>query len=178
MIAAATSPVPTPDITAEASRNSSASKPRPATSFSPNVSRKRSSAMYMVGVMVGRCWSWLRRIELFQEEFTNGTWLTTVASLTPGRARSAARSLRVRASSSGSRPMLVICTRTSSFSTRPLTSCTWAMRSLIMNRALQMIAQVSAISSTISAAAVLCRIRVERMGRISMAVSGRPRSLL
>ena len=42
------------------------------------------------------------------------------------------------------------------------------MRPLIRNSALQMIAQLSAISSTISALAVLCRRRVVRIGRSSM----------
>src|SRR3546814_1999086 len=46
-----------------------------------------------------------------------------------------------------------------------------SMRLPIRNRALQTIAQLSAISSTISAAAVLCRSRVDRMGRSSMVVS-------
>ena len=43
-----------------------------------------------------------------------------------------------------------------------------AMRSLIMNRALQTMAQVNAICSTIRPAAVLWRFKVARMGRMSM----------
>src|SRR5690606_15515109 len=105
---------------------------------------------------------------LFHDEFTNGTWLVTVAFFTPGMARRLARSVRVRAAWSGSPPMLTICTRTSSFSARPLTSRTCSRRSLMMNRALQMMAQVSVISSALSAGAVLCRVWVEWMGGVSM----------
>lgn len=130
-----------------------------------------SSLMYSVALSVGVCWSGLVEMPLFQDEFTNGTSLTMVAAFTPGRARRIARSLRVRASALSSAPTPAICTRTSSSSTMPLTSFRRSSRLLIRNSALQTIAQLSAISSTISAAAVLWRERVDRMGRISMGVS-------
>ena len=54
----------------------------------------------------------------------------------------------------------------------PLTSLIWVIRVPIRNSALQTIAQVRATWSTISVAAVLWRNKVDRMGRIFMAVSG------
>ncbi|MCW0449622.1 hypothetical protein NB706_002456 [Xanthomonas sacchari] len=60
---------------------------------------------------------------------------------------------------------------TSSDSAMPLGRCRVSMRLPIRNSALHTIAQAKAISSTISAAAVLCRRKVDRMGRISMAMT-------
>ena len=68
-------------------------------------------------------------------------------------------------------PMPVSWTRTSSSSATPLGRSMRASRSPIRKIALQTIAQVSAISSTISAAAVRWRRSVERMGRKCMVIS-------
>ncbi len=97
--------------------------------------------------------------------FQYGSSLTIAALRTPGMARSAARSISVFAGPSGSRPMLVIQRYTSSLSARPLGNCSRSTRLTIRNTALQTMAQVSAISSTIRSAAVLWRLSVERMGR-------------
>ena len=113
-------------------------------------------------------WSGDRLTELFQEPPPKVTWLVTLADFTPGIARSIARSLRVSADAFSSVPMPVSWMRTSSFSAWPVGRCMRSSRPEMRNRALQMIAQLSAISSTISADAVLCRRSVDRIGRISM----------
>src|SRR5699024_1897705 len=64
--------------------------------------------------------------------------------------------------------MPVICTCSSDDSSMPVGMRSACMRSAIMNTALQTIAQVRAICSTISAEAVLCRRRLEKTGRISI----------
>src|SRR6478609_1428657 len=115
--------------------------------------------------------SLVRLTLLFQELLLNGTWLVALALRTPGMARSEARSACVSEGALSSVPMPVICMRTMSCSSKPLMRCICDMRSPIRNSALQMMAQLSAISRTISAAAVLWRRSVERMGRISMAFS-------
>src|SRR5690606_22912401 len=124
--------------------------------------------MYMVAVSVDCCWSGVRLTPEFQDEFTNGTWLLVVAALTPGIARSICRSERVCAAASASLPIGMIWMRTSSSRAMPLGRFISVMRSPTRNSALQMMAQVSAISRTMSAAAVLCRSRVERIGRMSI----------
>jgi hypothetical protein len=94
----------------------------------------------------------------------------TAASLTPGIARRFARSCWVVASGSARLPIPVICTRTISSSTTPLSRSIFASRSRIKNTALHTIAHVNAISSTISAVAVRWRRSVDRMGTTCMVV--------
>ena len=107
-------------------------------------------------------------MELFHDELSNGTWLMLPAAFTPGSARRLATSCFTSASASGLSPRLPMLMRTiSSFAMpvgRSMRSRRWVMR----KTALQMMAHDSATSSTISAAAVLWRARVERMGRMSM----------
>ena len=94
--------------------------------------------------------------------------LTTTALATPGTARRAARSSRVRASALSRGSWLPIRICTSSSSAMPLGVRTSCRRCMIRNIALHRIAQLSAISSTTSADATLCRDSADRMGRISM----------
>src|SRR5688572_19992078 len=91
--------------------------------------------------------------------------------LTPGIARSSTRSRAVVEVASAGLPTPVTWTRTISSSTRPVSRSMRARRSRIKNTALQTIAQVNAIWSTISAAAVRCLRSVERMGTKCMVAS-------
>jgi hypothetical protein len=150
------------------STNSSGLKSRPAISVVPSVRRSSPLSRYVVALSADTGRSGCSDTPLFQEERPNGTWLVAATEVTPGTVRSAARSSRVSAIALSSLPMPAKVIMATSSSATPLGMLIRAMRSLIRNTALQMIAQLSAISSTISAAAVLCRRRVERMGRISM----------
>src|SRR5690606_31290753 len=132
--------------------------------------------MYIVALTVSSCCSGVRFTEVFQDDMPSGTWLTAVAEITPGMPRIAARSSRVMAMGLASRPMPITCTRSRPVSSTPLGERRLSTRSEIRNTALHTIAQVTAICSAISAAAVLWRRRLERMGRMSMAVSTSGRS--
>jgi len=98
--------------------------------------------------------------------------LTLLTDLTPGTAARVAVSSRRIASRLRSGCRLLTLIWTSSSSAMPLSRRISVVRLPITKIALQMIAQLRAISSTISAAAVLCRMRIERIGRISMGISG------
>ena len=136
----------------------------------PIVPRPPSDRVYIDAFVVGRSWSTSREMLLLDEPLRNGTWLMMVALVTPGIARSAARSSRVRAMALVCSPMPLTRSITSSFSAMPLGMLILSTRWLTRNSALQTMAQVRATSSTIRAAAVLCRRRVLRMGRMSMGV--------
>ncbi|MNS64433.1 hypothetical protein D3C72_975600 [compost metagenome] len=148
-------------------------KSRPATSCRPSVDRAFSPTMYCDTKAVGRSCSRSREMLVLLELRRNGSWLTLATLVTPGIARSDARSSLVRAMALVCLPMPLTRTITSSFSASPLGWLIFSTRWVTRNRALQTMAQVRAISSTINAAAVLCRRRVLRMGRMSM---GSPRS--
>src|SRR5690606_15523151 len=107
------------------------------------------------------------------DELPNGIMFVEATDLTPGIARNATRSCSVTAAASLFWPMPVSCTRTISLSAIPLGLSMRASRSPVKKLALHTIAQVIAISSTMSAAAVRCRRSVERMGRKCMASSRR-----
>ncbi|MCW0450835.1 hypothetical protein NB706_003669 [Xanthomonas sacchari] len=156
---------------ASRSRYSSARKSRPAIRRRPSVRSVASSALYCAALSVGHSWSGVRFRPTFQAASPNGIWLTTVALRTPGSARNAARSSRVRAVASTCRPMPPRAIVTSSASATPLALRRVAMRLPIRNSALQTIAQASAISSTISVAAVRCRDSVESIGPSAMAAT-------
>ena len=147
---------------------SSALKSRPAISFRPRVLTAFSPTMYCAPLIDCASGSGEMANEVFQEPPWNGSWLTMVTLSTPGMPRSEARSSAVRASASTCSPIPLRPISIRWLSSMPLASCMASMRCDTMNSALQMMAQLSAISSTISAAAVLCRDSVERMGRISM----------
>src|ERR1700743_2462943 len=95
----------------------------------------------------------------------NGTNDMIAAPRTPGIARNAARSSRVMAAALVSLPMARAPRYDSSASASPLSKRTRSMRLAIRNTELQTIAQVSAISRTISSAAVRWRRSVDRVGR-------------
>ncbi len=149
---------------------SSGRKSRPAITLMPIVRMPSSDIVYIDASVVGRSWSCWRWMLLLDEPPRNGTWLMMVALVTPGMARSDARSSRVRAMPLVCLPMPLTRTITSSFSAMPLGMLIFSTRWLTRNSALQTMAQVRATSSTIRAAAVLCRRRVLRMGRMSMGV--------
>ncbi len=136
----------------------------------PIVASPFSDRVYIEALVVGRSWSITREMLLLEEPLRKGTWLMMVTLLTPGIARSDARSSRVRDMASVCLPMPLTRSITSSLSAIPLGMLIFSTRWLTRNSALQTMAQVSATSSTIRAAAVLCRRSVLRMGRMSMGV--------
>src|SRR6185437_11536092 len=148
---------------------SSALKYRPATSRVPKVCGT-FSPKYKVAFSVGWVWVGASSMLVFEDELVKGTWLARVTACTPGIRRNAAKSSWVRALASGCEPIVETCTCTNSCIATPLGMSIRCRRWLIRNTALQTIAQVSAISSTISVAVTLCRRSVERIGRICMSI--------
>src|SRR5690348_5924382 len=143
---------------------------RPAINFAPST-RPRFSPVYKVALSVGCVCVGFSSTEVFDDELVNGSWLASATACTPGIIRNAARSSCVRARASGCEPIVETCTCTSSCMATPLGMSIRCRRWPIRNTALQTIAQVSAISSTIRVAVILCLRSVERIGRISMSAS-------
>ena len=106
---------------------------------------------------------------MVQAELPYGTWFDTVTCFTPGTCRSSATSRRVCAWASARRIIDVVSMRSSSASAMPLGAPMRSTRCAMRCTALHTIAPVSAISTTMSAAAVLWRRSVDRIERISMA---------
>ena len=105
---------------------------------------------------------------VFQEEFPNGTCCTAATSTTPATSRRAARSSSTRAGRSAWSSNVAERMRSSSDSTTPLSTCMRSVRATMTNRALQIMAQASAISKAISSAAVFCCRSAFNTGAISI----------
>src|ERR1700722_8840689 len=106
-----------------------------------------------------------------QPESPIGKAVIGVASRTPGRPRNSARSSTNVFFVSKLAPKPLLPTMNVSFSLMPLGLPMVSMRWLMMNKALQTMASVSAICNPMRTSATLLRIKAEIIGRISMVTS-------